>query len=452
MPTPAGRNPRRGSRTAQRRRQPLGHAAALPAGRELSGGTRFAPPCSLPRPASTGGRPCGAARSGRHGLAALRRHAPWPSRTFTTGLHWRPQAHTSGTPVSLLTSFGGSHAKRPHAGWRTPLAWSPRCGTPQPCYATEWPGLLASEHGFHMFQQVAEARGTRVLCSTWDLWCGGPSAMAPSGRQAQQGGHIQPRFPPRCRVFPLAEHRRSRDGRVHSRQRRPPVGRSSCRALPAAQVRRRAGLWRAGVPESTGAGAGSAAWALPPPPPPPPPPEGVSKITPPPRCPCSAAQVTAARPASGSLVQCLRDNSIDVLTGADYPAYLEASQVHCCRRVGAEASKVPPPGALVQHLPPPLLWPRRCGHRARPHAPHLLMQTFSKLFRNWPSAIAYPNNTEHVAAAVKCAIKYSAAVHPRCGGHGNEGAAAGGGMRMQGGQGWAGPPGCSRPCRSGRAC
>lgn len=34
-----------------------------------------------------------------------------------------------------------------------------------------------------------------------------------------------------------------------------------------------------------------------------------------------------ARPTSGSLLQCLRDNDIEVITGADYPAYLEASQV-----------------------------------------------------------------------------------------------------------------------------
>lgn len=65
-----------------------------------------------------------------------------------------------------------------------------------------------------------------------------------------------------------------------------------------------------------------------------------------------------------------------------------------------------------------------------------LLQTFSKLFRHWPSAIAYPNNTEHVAAAVKCAVKYKAAVHPRCGGHGNEGAAEGGWMRAGSGFGW----------------
>ncbi|KAI7846191.1 hypothetical protein COHA_000261 [Chlorella ohadii] len=87
----------------------------------------------------------------------------------------------------------------------------------------------------------------------------------------------------------------------------------------------------------------------------------------------SAASAAVAAPTRGSLVQCLRDNDIDVVTGIDYPAYLQASQ------------------------------------------------TFSKLFRHWPSAIAYPNNTEHVAAAVECAVKYKAAVHPRCGGHGNEG-------------------------------
>ncbi|PRW57992.1 FAD-dependent oxidoreductase isoform B [Chlorella sorokiniana] len=81
----------------------------------------------------------------------------------------------------------------------------------------------------------------------------------------------------------------------------------------------------------------------------------------------------ALAPIRGSLVQCLRDNNIDVVTGTDYPTYLEASQ------------------------------------------------TFSKLFRSWPSAIAYPNNTEEVAAAVKCAAKYNTAVRPRCGGHGNEG-------------------------------
>lgn len=70
----------------------------------------------------------------------------------------------------------------------------------------------------------------------------------------------------------------------------------------------------------------------------------------------------------------------------------------------------------------------RCHLRGLPacrllplHHPPLL-QTFSKLFRRWPSAIAYPNNTEAVAAAVKCAAKFKAAVHPRCGGHGNEGA------------------------------
>jgi hypothetical protein len=87
----------------------------------------------------------------------------------------------------------------------------------------------------------------------------------------------------------------------------------------------------------------------------------------------SAAGAAVARPITGSLVQCLEDRNIEVITGADYPAYVEASQ------------------------------------------------TFSKLFRSWPSAIAYPNNTEEVAAAVKCAAKYNTAVRPRCGGHGNEG-------------------------------
>lgn len=42
---------------------------------------------------------------------------------------------------------------------------------------------------------------------------------------------------------------------------------------------------------------------------------------------CSVGASAAARPASGSLVQCLKDNEVDVITGAQFPTYLDASQV-----------------------------------------------------------------------------------------------------------------------------
>lgn len=51
-------------------------------------------------------------------------------------------------------------------------------------------------------------------------------------------------------------------------------------------------------------------------------------------------------------------------------------------------------------------------------------QVFSKFFQNWPAAIAYPRTNQQAAAAVQCALQYGVNVHPRCGGHGNEGAPA----------------------------
>jgi hypothetical protein len=73
----------------------------------------------------------------------------------------------------------------------------------------------------------------------------------------------------------------------------------------------------------------------------------------------------------------------------------------------------------------PTLW--HCPDSTLAHAcchlcTHPPLQVFSKLFENWPTAIAYPNGAADVAAAVRCAVRYKVVVHPRCGGHGNEGA------------------------------
>ena len=131
-----------------------------------------------------------------------------------------------------------------------------------------------------------------------------------------------------------------------------------------------------------------------------------------------------------SLRSCLEGEGIYTLTGAD-SAYQDARLVSgarkdgSCGAAGGVQAATRTRACARAPLPPVALQvaEARCAPPLHSLLPPTASQAqlFSKFFEFWPTAVAYPASTEQVAAAVRCARRFRGGLHPRSGGHGNEG-------------------------------